>query len=150
MEVCVWIVPFTIPRGFESDYFLSSRWASIDDQTKDGNHGTAWVLQLCWMLGLVGIGMGLVLYEPIVGGSGLPQLISELNGSRIPKLLDWKTGALKAIGATCAVGAGMACGPEGPIIHIGGCVGHFWVKAVRKTFGLLLTETDVSRIFPTT
>jgi len=96
------------------------------------------------MLGLVGFGVALTLYEPIIGGSGLPGLISELNGSKIPKLLEWKTGALKALGATAAVASGLACGPEGPIIHIGGCVGALWVKIARKCFDILPTETDVS------
>jgi len=117
---------------------------SIDEKVKAGELVQAWFLQLTWMLGLVGFGVALTLYEPIIGGSGLPGLISELNGSKIPKLLEWKTGALKALGATAAVASGLACGPEGPIIHIGGCVGALWVKIARKCFDILPTETDVS------
>ena len=53
-------------------------------------------MQFLWMIGLVGLGCAITLWEPIIGGSGLPQLIAELNGAKIPLLLDVKTLVLKA------------------------------------------------------
>ena len=45
-----------------------------------------------------------------LGGSGLPGLISELNGSKVPQLLTLKTTSLKIAGAVMSVGSGLACG----------------------------------------
>jgi len=115
----------------------------MTDNVEKGEIGLAWCYQFLWMFGLVGISVSVVLISPIVGGSGLPALISQLNGSSVPGLLDFKTLVLKAIGACAAVGSGLAAGPEGPIIHIGGCVGRGVCKLAQRHFGVLMTETDI-------
>jgi chloride channel 7 len=80
------------------------------------------------MITMVFIGVAITLYMPVIGGSGLPALISELNGSKVPELLSFKSLVGKVCGAVMAVGSGLACGPEGPIIHIGGCVGSLVLR----------------------
>ena len=119
------------------------RLNTMQDRVEKGDLTMAWMYQFLWMFGLVSVSVATVLLQPIVGGSGLPALISQLNGSNIPKLLDFKTLVLKAVGACTAVASGLAAGPEGPIIHIGGCVGRVMCKLAQKYFGVLLTETDV-------
>jgi chloride channel 7 len=95
-----------------------------------------------WMVGLVGIGVILTLLIPSIGGSGLPALIAELNGSKVPNLLTLKTVSGKVCGAIMSVGSGLACGPEGPIIHIGGCIGSLVLTAFQKITGQYMLETD--------
>lgn len=119
------------------------RLDTMKTETEKGDLTMAWMYQFLWMFGLVSVSVVTVLLQPIVGGSGLPALISQLNGSSIPKLLDIKTLVLKAVGACGAVASGLAAGPEGPIIHIGGCIGRGAVKFAQRYFGVLLTETDV-------
>ena len=118
------------------------RIRELNEQLKDNKVGAAWAIQLSWMIGLVGVGVVLTLLVPAIGGSGLPALISELNGSKVPNLLDLKTTVAKVVGATLAVASGLACGPEGPIIHIGGCVGSLVLRAARRFTGHLEMETD--------
>merc|ERR1712195_338685 len=118
------------------------RIRELNEQLKDNKVGAAWAIQLSWMIGLVGVGVVLTLLVPAIGGSGLPALISELNGSKVPNLLDLKTLVTKVVGATLAVASGLACGPEGPIIHIGGCVGSQVLRAARHFTGQLEMETD--------
>merc|ERR1712166_1127293 len=118
------------------------RIRELNEQLKDNKVGAAWAIQLSWMIGLVGVGVVLTLLVPAIGGSGLPAPISELNGSKVPNLLDLKTTVAKVVGATLAVASGLACGPEGPIIHIGGCVGSQVLRAARHFTGLLEMETD--------
>ena len=125
------------------NYITNVRLGVLKDQVEKGDLGMAWLYQFLWMFGLVSVSVATVLLQPIVGGSGLPALISQLNGSNIPKLLDFKTLVLKAVGASTAVASGLAAGPEGPIIHIGGCVGRGMCKFAQQNFGVLLTETDV-------
>jgi len=103
----------------------------------------AFGIQLGWMVGLVGLGVVLTLLVPAIGGSGLPALIAELNGSKVVELLTLKTTVAKVCGATLSVASGLACGPEGPIIHIGGCLGALVLRAVRKVTGQFTLETDM-------
>ena len=69
-------------------------------------------------------GVAMVLWRPQAESSGIPGVIAYVNGVRMEKHVDWQTGLATLVGVTFAVSSGLACGPEGPVIHIGACVGR--------------------------
>ncbi|XP_013862373.1 H(+)/Cl(-) exchange transporter 7 [Austrofundulus limnaeus] len=61
-------------------------------------------------------------FEPIAGGSGIPQIKCYLNGVKIPRVVRLKTLVVKVFGVICSVVGGLAVGKEGPMIHSGAVV----------------------------
>ena len=61
-----------------------------------------------------------VTVAPDAAGSGVPHLIAYLNGCDVPRLFDGKTGLVKYLSAILAVSSGLAVGPEGPVMVVGG------------------------------
>lgn len=60
--------------------------------------------------------------EPLVGGSGIPQVKGQLAGHLFiswPKMIFWKF-----VGGVLAIGAGLSLGREGPSIQLGGAAGQ--------------------------
>ncbi len=45
-----------------------------------------------------------------------------LNGNDVPDLLRGRTLIVKWLGTMCGVTAGLAVGPEAPMVHMGACV----------------------------
>ena len=74
-------------------------------------------------VGLVLAGVLAVAWVPWAPGSGLPPLIAYLNGCKLKRFTSTRVLATKWVGVMCAVSGGLMCGPEGPIIHIGACIG---------------------------
>ncbi|CAA9995791.1 unnamed protein product, partial [Nesidiocoris tenuis] len=62
------------------------------------------------------------LFQPVAGGSGIPQVKCYLNGVKIPRLVRLKTLFVKAIGVVSSVVGGLAGGKEGPMIHTGAVI----------------------------
>jgi H+/Cl- antiporter ClcA len=81
-------------------------------------------------------------FGKIVGGSGLPQLISHISCgySMDTGLLSLKTLVLKNIALTCAVISGVAIGREGPAIHIGASTALHVGRAVRHIVERLVSK----------
>lgn len=76
----------------------------------------------------------LLIAEPDIAGSGIPQVESELRGQ---KDMNWLRVVIgKMAGCALAIGGGLALGREGPSIQIGAMVGKGFAKARRS----LLTE----------
>ena len=69
-------------------------------------------------------GVAMVLWKPAAESSGIPGVMAYVNGVRLEGHVDWQTGLATTVGVTFAVASGLACGPEGPVIHIGACVGR--------------------------
>uniref|UniRef100_A0A8C5AGM6 Chloride channel protein n=1 Tax=Gadus morhua TaxID=8049 RepID=A0A8C5AGM6_GADMO len=61
-------------------------------------------------------------FEPIAGGSGIPQIKCYLNGVKIPRVVRLKTLLVKVAGVICSVAGGLVVGKEGPMIHSGAVV----------------------------
>ena len=61
----------------------------------------------------------LVVWQPAAGGSGIPEIISYLNGVKPAKILAPLTGVAKMGGMMLSVSSGLAIGPEAPTIHFG-------------------------------
>ena len=64
-----------------------------------------------------------VKFEPLAGGSGIPEVKCFLNGLNIPRLVSIKTLVCKTIGIILSCSAGLPLGKEGPMIHIGAVIG---------------------------
>lgn len=60
-------------------------------------------------------------------GSGIAELMGYFNGTHIPGLIGVRTLIVKVLGTSLGVSASLAIGKEGPLAHIGGCVGHLVV-----------------------
>lgn len=89
-----------------------------------------WLVHLGFALAFATIGFAAVLLCPHAKGSGIPQLIAYLNGCKIKGFTSVRTLVAKLIGTICALCGGFYCGPEGPIIHMGGCIGKLLLRTL--------------------
>ena len=71
----------------------------------------------------------LLVIEPDIAGSGIPQVEGELRGQK--DMCWWKVIAGKMAGCALAIGGGLALGREGPSIQIGAMVGKGFARAGR-------------------
>ncbi|MDH6368040.1 MULTISPECIES: ClC family H(+)/Cl(-) exchange transporter [unclassified Breznakia] len=86
----------------------------------DGN----WLLMLCWMIGLLILGILVyvfVRFEPLISGSGIPQLEGEIVGALEQSW--WKVVFAKFAGGLMSLFGGLALGREGPSIQLGAMMG---------------------------
>lgn len=56
---------------------------------------------------------------PAGSPSGLPEIIGYLNGTSIQHLFNIKTFLGTFVSCVLGVAAGLFCGPEGPMVHLG-------------------------------
>ncbi|KNE66462.1 hypothetical protein AMAG_11599 [Allomyces macrogynus ATCC 38327] len=63
------------------------------------------------------IGAIITILEPSAGGSGMPEVISFLNGLDQPAFVTWQTLGAKVVGMVCIVSSGLYSGYDGPLIH---------------------------------
>lgn len=79
---------------------------------------------LAFNLFCAGLATGIVnTVAPLAAGSGIPEIRSWLNGTRIPTSLSLKVLAAKVIGVLFSVACGLPVGKEGPMIHAGAICG---------------------------
>ena len=90
----------------------------------------SWLVHLSFALFFSGLAFACTLAVPTSKGSGLPQLIAYLNGCKLKLFTSVRTMVAKFFGTMCALSGGFFCGPEGPIIHIGGCVGKLLLRGL--------------------
>ena len=55
--------------------------------------------------------------------SGTPELMGYLNGINYPLFLNYKSLVVKIFGLILSVSAGLCVGKEGPLAHVGACLG---------------------------
>jgi H+/Cl- antiporter ClcA len=68
-----------------------------------------------------------VYYGPAALGSGIAECMGMLNGVHYPDYVRIRTFITKWVGVAFTVSAGLCGGKEGPLVHMGYCVGHFIV-----------------------
>lgn len=96
---------------------------NIDHMTENGGLSISLILWAALNSAIVMLGSIFVAYfEPIAGGSGIPQIKCYLNGIKIPRVVRLKTLIIKVFGVICSVVGGLAVGKEGPMIHSGAVV----------------------------
>ena len=103
---------------------------SVEQARLQSGVGAAWLTFVGTSVALVLCGYVCTSLEPHAAGSGLPQMIAYLNGVKLRGFTSSKVLLAKLLGTACAVAAGLFCGPEGPIIHMGGCVGKQLLRAL--------------------
>ena len=72
---------------------------------------------------------------PAATFSGVPEIMSYLNGVQMRESLALRTGAAKFVSNLLAVSSGLPIGPEGPMIHIGAVVGSCIARFLRGVRG---------------
>ncbi|XP_041377283.1 chloride transport protein 6-like [Gigantopelta aegis] len=120
---------------------------SIQTCSKDG----CLVISLLWLLlfnvGFVVIASCLTVYEPVAGGSGIPEIKCYLNGVKVPNMVRLHTLVAKSVGVLFSVAGGLFVGKEGPMIHSGAIIGagvpQFQSLAFKKiNFNYSVFRTD--------
>lgn len=92
---------------------------------------------------LVAVAASLTVFlEPVIKGSGIPEIKCTLNGIKIPRVLRFKTLLLKCAGIVFSVSSGLPCGMEGPMIHAGAVLasglsqGTFFLVVIHCSIGV--------------
>ncbi|KAL7749361.1 hypothetical protein RI367_005232 [Sorochytrium milnesiophthora] len=85
----------------------------------------AWAISFGLGIGMCYVGVCFILYEPSAAGSGMPEVISFLNGLVQPRYLTVKTFVCKFFGVFLIVAAGMFSGFDGPYLHLQGKPGVY-------------------------
>lgn len=73
----------------------------------------------------------------------MPEVIAFLNGVKIPRIARIKTMMVKLFATILGVPAGLAIGPEGPIVQLGGIVGASLAQGKSTSFGV---ETGYNKV----
>ncbi|VBB05250.1 chloride channel voltage gated [Lucifera butyrica] len=97
-------------------------------------HTGPWSLTLLWFLSLLFIAYLLgkiVAYEPMSGGSGIPQVKAVI--LRLMKMNWQRIIASKFVGGVLAIGAGLSLGREGPSIQLGAAIGQGLSRLMGRT-----------------
>ena len=87
---------------------------------------------IIWLAVLAAIGAGVALickWEPMAGGSGIPQVNGEIKGHFSPSW--WRVILGKLIGGTASVFCGLSLGREGPSVQLGGMAGKGIAKITK-------------------
>ncbi len=84
-----------------------------------------------------------VYVAPGANGSGTVEIMGMFNGINYPKIIQFDTLVVTAIGTVLVQCAGLAIGKEGPLLHIGAIIGVFVCYLPIKGFRTL--QNDVSK-----
>jgi len=96
-------------------------------QQKDNQLIILWLIVLIFLGYLVGI---LLKHEPMISGSGIPQVEGVL--LRYFNMNWWKTLLGKFTGGVISIGAGLSLGREGPSIQIGAAIAKGYCEIFKK------------------
>ncbi|EDQ92175.1 uncharacterized protein MONBRDRAFT_31290 [Monosiga brevicollis MX1] len=144
------IVLACLYRGLNAaiEVISTARMQNLADNMADGHFFVAWVINFFSSLGLVMVAVLFALWAPAAISSGMPEIISYLNGAKPSDLLSPSTMLSKAIGLVFAVSSGLAIGPEGPTIHLGAMIGPRLVESLAWLFsGLPSFSRNVQLFF---
>lgn len=83
---------------------------------------SAFLLFLLYQTSFAMIASFFVWWEPVSGGSGIPEIKCFLNGIDLPRVVRLQTLVCKVVGVTFSVAAGLPVGKEGPMVHSGAVV----------------------------
>ena len=124
--------------------------ATLDGSAPDLGAAFAWYLLSSALLACAAVGVALRVTH--TKGSGLPSLIAYLNGIKLRGFTSVRVLVAKFIATVLAVSSGLCLGPEGPIIHMGGCVGKqalralYYLDSVTCFSGLQELRSDLDKV----
>eukprot|EP00854_Cymbomonas_tetramitiformis_P029004 gene29004-36045_t len=101
-----------------------------------GNFAAGWAVYSAIACGCVLVSVACVLLEPTARSSGIPGILALLNGTEMSKVVAFKSLVATSIGTVFSVASGLAVGPEGPLIHIGACIGRQALRLFYNTRSL--------------
>lgn len=104
------------------DLISEVKWEHTKQFIAAGDFGSAWSWTFCYSLAFLVVATLLVVYQPAAAGSGIPEIIGFLNGTRIKDIFKVQTLIVKFLSCAFTVGCGMPVGYEGPMIHLGSLV----------------------------
>lgn len=67
-------------------------------------------------------------FSPFSAGSGIPEVKVIMSGNDLPQYLSFRVLAVKVIGLTLVIGAGLFAGKQGPMVHIGAIIAYLLLK----------------------
>lgn len=115
---------------YTTDYLYEWRYVVLHRITKEKfesspalGYFTGWLFWISSSAVLLSLAAAAIVFEPAASGSGLPDVISFLNGVMRPKVVNLKTFIAKAVSCVCSVAGGFPAGMEAPLVHIGAIVG---------------------------
>lgn len=107
------------------DTCFEMKWELVEKYISHGDFFTTWLFILGIGFGMVICASGLVVFLcPSGSPSGLPEVIGYLNGAAMRHIFNIRTFFGTFFSCALAVSAGLFCGPEGPMIHVGAVVGY--------------------------
>ena len=104
------------------DLISEVKWEMTRAFILEGDFPSAWLWTFCYSSVFLIVSALLVVYQPAAAGSGIPEIIGFLNGTRIKDIFKVQTLIVKFLSCAFAVGCGMPVGYEGPMIHLGSLV----------------------------
>lgn len=121
--VCMGIIAFIVDLLVES--LVIWKWEVTQGVMQTDGIGSAWFIFLIISVIFAGTAAGMTIWiGPGAMGSGIAELMGYFNGIHLPGLIGVRTLIVKILGTSLGVAASLAIGKEGPLAHIGACVGH--------------------------
>lgn len=107
------------------EHLMIWKWEMTQGVMNASGIGAAWIVFLLLSVLFGGTASAITVWiGPGANGSGIAELMGYFNGIHIDKLIGFRTLFVKILGTCLGVAAGLAIGKEGPLAHIGACVGH--------------------------
>jgi len=122
--VCTGFVTVGLLLGIESANRVKMEWVMSLYSTSSWN---AWLALTMTNMALFTASCSVILFvHPPAAGSGVPEVKAYLNGILLKQSFSSRTFVCKFLSTSLACGSGLPVGPEGPIIALGGCLGHLF------------------------
>ncbi|KAI0238342.1 Chloride channel protein D [Lamellibrachia satsuma] len=120
--VAVGVIGFLLHETVE--VITHFKWIHALHHIQHGELWKAWAWVMGYSIVLVISSSSLVVFmRPSAAASGIPTLISFLNGTIIPNIFTLDVMMVKFVSCCFAVASGLPVGPEGPMIHLGSLIG---------------------------
>eukprot|EP01012_Entosiphon_sulcatum_P013207 TRINITY_DN1847_c0_g1_i1.p1 TRINITY_DN1847_c0_g1~~TRINITY_DN1847_c0_g1_i1.p1 ORF type:complete len:848 (-),score=140.93 TRINITY_DN1847_c0_g1_i1:21-2564(-) len=135
--VTVGLVGFVVKETIDALTDLKGRWLqkAMSDRSDIYAEYKGWMVVLWCNLALATVASGLVSFiQPAATGSGVPEVMGELNGVHLPGVLRMRTLVVKIISVICCVASGLPVGAQGPLIHIGAMIGSGLSQGQSRAF----------------
>jgi chloride channel 7 len=125
-----------------------TKWKKLETDKIISNGDTstiwsAWSFYTFTSMGFAVVSSCMTVYwGPGANGSGVAEIIAIMNGVNYPGVFTIPTFITKALGVVLAVVGGLTIGKEGPLAHIGACVGIYVAAIPIKNFDILRNDVN--------